>query len=283
MQHINMPKVMRQTALGLILKGKSIGFVPTMGALHDGHLSLVKLARDENDVVVVSIFVNPLQFAQNEDFDKYPRTLMLDLQKLQDAEVDIVFCPESKAMYSEGFCTNVSVKGLSQRLCGAFRPGHFDGVATVVTKLFNIVMPARAYFGQKDYQQTLIIKRLVEDLDISTEVVVCPTVREPDGLAMSSRNSYLTALQRSQATVIYKTLKDTEELIRQKALPIESLALKMYETLKSSAGITEVQYAGIYDPETLLPSTEYSHMHLLAVAVIVGDTRLIDNILVKLN
>lgn len=193
--------------------GASIGFVPTMGFLHQGHLSLMERARRENDFLVISIFVNPLQFGRGEDLDRYPRDREGDLAKARKVGCDLVFFPEEKTLYPPGFTTYVQVEGLSSVLCGVSRPTHFRGVATVVNKLFNLVQPDRAYFGQKDAQQAILIKRMVADLNMNLEVVVCPTVREEDGLAMSSRNNYLTPQERRAAPVLYRALKAGEELI----------------------------------------------------------------------
>src|SRR5208337_1498749 len=206
METIRMPRIMQETSKRHLCSGKTIGCVPTMGALHEGHLNLVKRAKSENDIVVVSIFVNPLQFGSGEDFGRYPRDLENDMEKLRASDTDILFVPEGKSLYPDGFASHLTVEGISGRLCGAFRPGHFTGVVTVVCKLFNIVKPTRAYFGQKDFQQTVVINRLVEDLNMDIEVVTCPTVRESDGLAMSSRNAYLSAGERAAATVLYKAL-----------------------------------------------------------------------------
>src|SRR5690242_17502445 len=179
--------------------GQSVGFVPTMGALHEGHLSLVRRAREENDIVVVSIFVNPLQFGPRDDYQRYPRTLKRDEALLKEERADVLFIPEAREMYRPGFSTSIDVTSLTQTLCGPFRPGHFRGVATVVAKLLQIVQPSRAYFGEKDYQQVRVIDRMVQDLDIPVRIVACPTVREPDGLAASSRNRYLSAREREEA------------------------------------------------------------------------------------
>ncbi|MBA3061032.1 MAG: pantoate--beta-alanine ligase, partial [Nitrospirae bacterium] len=201
MEIIRIPRIMHDTSKGHLLHGRSIGFVPTMGALHEGHLSLVKRSKEENDITVVSIFVNPLQFGQSEDFDKYPRDIEGDAEKLRKEEVDILFVPDKSLLYPEGFLTQVDIGKLSEKLCGAFRPGHFRGVATIVAKLFNIVSSTRAYFGQKDFQQAVIITKMAKDLNMGIDVVVCPTVREHDGLAMSSRNLHLSEEERKAAAV----------------------------------------------------------------------------------
>ncbi len=283
MERIRIPRIMQETSKKLLYKPKTIGFVPTMGALHEGHLSLIRRAKTENDIVVVSIFVNPLQFGPKEDFDTYPRPIDRDIELLQDEKIDILFMPDAKLMYPEGFCTHVEVEELSSRLCGAFRPGHFRGVATVVCKLLNIVKPTNLYLGQKDYQQALIIKRLCDDLNIDTNVVICRTVREPDGLAMSSRNSYLSEQQRQASVVIFKTLTAASESITTGRLSCTEVPKMMEDMLKAESLVCEVQYAGIFDPNTLEPLTEYKKNNLLAIAIKIGTTRLIDNILVEIK
>ncbi len=271
---------MREITRQLRAQGKSIGFVPTMGALHEGHLSLVKRSKEENDVTVVSIFVNPVQFAPGEDYERYPRDFEGDRQKLEKFEIEYLFYPEVSSFYPEGYSTYVTVEGLSEKLCGRFRPGHFRGVATVVCKLFNIVRPTKAYFGQKDYQQSLIIEKMVNDLNFDTEIIVCPTVREEDGLAMSSRNMYLNELERKAATIIYKTLKEAEKLLKQGVSPAK-VTLKMHEILKNEKLVKEIQYAGVFDPLTLEEIREKCKKYLLAIAIKIGNTRLIDNLVVE--
>ncbi|MCX7792934.1 MAG: pantoate--beta-alanine ligase [Thermodesulfovibrionales bacterium] len=275
-------KEMQECTRDLIMKGKDIGFVPTMGALHEGHMSLVRQAKRENDIVVVSVFVNPLQFGPNEDFARYPRDLEGDSEKLKKESVDILFNPDTKEMYPEGYRTHVEVHGISDKLCGAFRPGHFRGVATVVTKLFNIVKPKRAYFGLKDYQQTVIIKKMVRDLNMDVEIITCPTVREPDGLAMSSRNLYLKPDERRAATVIYRTLIEASQLVKE-LKPPEEVQRLMFERLKGEPLVSSIDYAGLYDPETLEEIKDYSMKKeiLIAIALRIGQTRLIDNILIS--
>jgi len=274
-------KEMQATSMGLLREGKTIGFVPTMGALHEGHLSLVRAAKKDNDIVVVSIFVNPLQFGPREDFERYPRDLEGDSEKLREEGVDILFFPDMREMYPSDFRTYVEVQGLSEKLCGAFRPGHFRGVATVVTKLFNIVKPSRAYFGAKDYQQTVIIKRLVNDLNMDIEVIVCPTVREPDGLAMSSRNLYLNPEERRAALVIYRTLQEVAGLIKKGEKNPEVLKMHALNALGSEPLVSSIDYAGIYDPESLEEVSEIKGRVLIAIALRIGQTRLIDNIMVE--
>jgi pantoate--beta-alanine ligase len=281
MEIIRIPRIMRETSKRLLTQGRTIGFVPTMGALHAGHLFLIKSARNENDIVVVSIFVNPVQFGPQEDFEKYPRDLESDLQKIQTAGGDILFAPDAASMYPEGFSTFIEVRGLSERLCGAVRPGHFSGVATVVTKLFNLVLPTRAYFGQKDYQQSQIIRRMTRDLNMGLECVVCSTIREGDGLAMSSRNRYLSPAEREAATVLYKTLQSAARMMRDGS-GAAAIAGHMRTTLHAEPLISEIQYAGIYDPETFDERTVAAKTNLLAIAVKMGNTRLIDNMVVEI-
>ncbi len=271
---------MQETSKRHIFKGKTIGFVPTMGALHEGHLSLIKRAKSENDIVVVSIFVNPLQFGPGEDFNKYPRDLEKDMEKLRSSDVDILFVPDDKNLYPEGFAIHITIEGLGERLCGAFRPGHFTGAATVVCKLFNIVKPTRAYFGQKDFQQTVVINRLAEDLNMDIEVVTCPTARESDGLAISSRNAYLHAGERAAATVLYKALSHSAEMIKSGAYGPEEVKNTLAAMLKAEPLVSDIQYAGIYDPETLVGLNEFKKRNLVAAAIKIGATRLIDNVLV---
>jgi len=281
MEIIRVPKMMREITKNLKIKSKTIAFVPTMGALHEGHLSLIKRAKDENDITVVSIFVNPIQFAPNEDYEKYPRDIDKDCEKLKNIEIDYLFLPDVNSLYPNGYSTYINVENLSDKLCGKFRPNHFRGVATIVCKLFNIVNPNRAYFGQKDYQQTLIIKKMVEDLNIDVEIIVCPTIREKDGLAMSSRNSYLNEIERKSATVIYKCLKEGEKLLKAKINPSE-VSERIQNILKKEPVIKEIQYAGVFDPFTLEELKELKDVCLIAIAVKIGETRLIDNLLVNL-
>lgn len=272
---------MQDTSRGHLLHGRSIGFVPTMGALHDGHLSLIKRSKDENDITVVSIFVNPLQFGQSEDFQQYPRDMDGDTAKLRRSEADVLFMPDASQIYPNGFITHVEVGGLSEKLCGAFRPGHFRGVATIVAKLFNIVKPTRAYFGQKDFQQAVVIKKMAKDLDMAVDVVVSPTIRGQDGLAMSSRNLYLSAEERKAAAVIYKCLIRTSETIKSGIINKEHIKGLMKEKLSEEPLVKEIQYASAYNPETLEEVDAVEKEVLLAIAVKIGGTRLIDNMLVK--
>ncbi|ODN30871.1 pantoate--beta-alanine ligase [Fervidobacterium thailandense] len=260
---------------------KSIGFVPTMGYLHEGHLSLVRRARAENDVVVVSIFVNPTQFGPNEDFERYPRDLERDLRLLEPLGVNYVFHPTVEEMYPKNYSVYVEEISLSRYLCGASRPGHFRGVCTVVTKLFNIVKPTRAYFGQKDAQQFRILKRMVENLNMDVEMVELPIVREPDGLAMSSRNVYLTPEERKEATRLYRALKRAEELIADGEREVSILKAEMMKVLEHP--LLKIDYVEIVDEATLEPVERVEGRVLIALAVFVGKARLIDNTIVEVS
>lgn len=258
--------------------GKSIGLVATMGALHAGHLSLVERSRRECDFTVVSIFVNPTQFGPREDFARYPRDLEADLRLLQPTGADLVFAPELGEVYGPRHATFVEMHGVAEPLEGRCRPGHFRGVATVVLKLFNMVAPDRAYFGQKDYQQSLVIRRLVADLDLPIVVCVCPTVREPDGLALSSRNAYLTAAERQEALAISRALRRAAEVVQSGERRADAVLAAMQTVLAESPGL-RVEYLVIVDAETLEPVATIDQTVLAAVAAFVGRTRLIDNVL----
>jgi len=256
-----------------------VGLVPTMGALHAGHLSLVRRARSETDAVIATIFVNPTQFGPGEDLTSYPRDLPHDLAMLEDAQVDLVFTPSPEIMYPPGFQTFVEVTGVSQGLEGEHRPNHFRGVATVVAKLFILIQPDRAYFGQKDAQQVAVIRRMVSDLNFPLEVVVCPTVREPDGLAMSSRNVYLSPEQRQAATVLFRALTAAQDRFATGERNPERLRRVMLDVLQAEA-LAEPEYVSVADAETLreLDAT-LEGAALLSMAVRIGRTRLIDNLL----
>ena len=255
--------------------GAVVGVVPTMGALHAGHISLMETAKRECDFVVATIFVNPTQFGPDEDFEQYPRTLKDDLHQCDAAGVDLVFTPDTKKMYSKNAETEVHVTNLTKKLEGAIRPGHFSGVTTVVAKLFNITVPDKAYFGQKDYQQQLIIKRMAEDLNWGIDIVTCPIVREPDGLAMSSRNRYLTDSERDRALTLHRTLNTAQELADQARSP-SNIATEMTQRLESEDGI-QLDYAVVADCETLEPAAETAEKAVALVAARLGKTRLIDN------
>jgi pantoate--beta-alanine ligase len=260
-------------------EGKRIGFVPTMGYLHDGHLSLVRKAKELSDFIVVSIFVNPTQFGPGEDFQRYPRDEEGDKAKLDKAGVEFLFIPEAKEMYPASYQTYVDVTEVSKGLCGDFRPGHFRGVATVVSKLFNIVKPHIAVFGEKDYQQLLVIKRMVEDLNFDIEIIPGTLLREADGIAMSSRNTYLTPENRRKATILYRSLVNAKELFDSG----EKRAYNIIETIKkrieSVEGIS-LQYVEIRDAETLEKVETMSSRTVIAIAARVGSVRLIDNIVI---
>lgn len=258
-------------------KGLTIGFVPTMGYLHEGHLQLVRRCRLENDYTVVSIFVNPIQFGPGEDFERYPRDEASDLKKLEEAGVDAAFIPSVEEMYPEKLLTYVDVEKLSEPMCGRFRPGHFRGVATVVAKLFNIVQPDRAYFGKKDYQQLKVIQKMVRDLNFPVEIVPVDTVREEDGLAMSSRNVYLSPEQRQAAAKIYRALLKGKEAFmggERRARVLEELVRRELER----ESLFKVQYVEVRDAETLEETDEIKKPAVIAAAVYVGPARLIDNI-----
>lgn len=261
-------------------QGRKIGLVPTMGYLHEGHLTLMRRAKNSCDAVIISIFVNPTQFGPQEDYERYPRDLERDLRLAREVGVDAVFAPEVQEMYPPGYATYVEVEGLTEVLCGASRPGHFRGVATVVTKLFNIVQPDEAFFGLKDYQQAMIIKRMVKDLNIPVEIVTVPTVREEDGLALSSRNKYLTPEERRQALSLYRALKLGEELIRRGERQADKVREAMTKEILSQP-LARIDYVSVNDAETLKPLEEISGKVLLAVAVWIGSTRLIDNVVVE--
>jgi len=257
-----------------------IGFVATMGALHEGHLSLVRAAKAQADVVVASIFVNPTQFGPNEDFSRYPRTFESDCQMLNQEGVDLLFAPSVEDMYPTGAVTYVTVEDLSERLCGKSRPGHFRGVTTVVSKLFNIIGPDLAFFGQKDAAQAAIIRRMVRDLNFPVKVVVSPIVREPDGLAMSSRNAYLDAGQRKSALVLSRALSRVKAAFDKGEQTAAKLIDVGIRVLKSEPG-AQLDYLEIVDPETLEPVEFVRGSALVAVAAFVGTTRLIDNVVLQ--
>ncbi len=258
-------------------KNKLIGFVPTMGYLHGGHVELIKRSKLQNDVTVVSIYVNPTQFGENEDYDRYPRDLNRDLAICNEYNVDVIFVPDDKEMYPEGFNTEVYVKNLSEILEGKYRPGHFKGVATVVTKLLNAVMPDRLYLGEKDFQQMVIIKKMVRDLLLPVEIVSVPTVREEDGLAMSSRNTYLSEEERKSATAIYKSLIMAKEMFEKGERNMDVIRKKMEEFLKSFPHIKNIDYIEACDSELNIKKKLEKGDRIL-IALWVGNTRLIDNI-----
>ena len=263
---------------------RSIGFVPTMGALHAGHLSLVRRCRRENNFTIASIFVNPTQFGPKEDFKRYPRPFTKDLRALTEAGVDALFAPSPRAMYPEGFSTTVTVAGLTDHLCGAPTsrgPAHFAGVATVVAKLFGIVRPTQAYFGLKDYQQVRVIEQMAADLNLGVKVVRCPTVREGDGLAMSSRNAYLSVEERALAPRLYVSLQQGAKLLHSKRSSSSEAVTGAVRNVLASTPEIRIEYIELVHPITLQPLNEARPPALLAAAVHIGRTRLIDNLLVR--
>jgi len=270
------------------LTGKRLGFVPTMGALHEGHLSLVRAARRASDVVTASIFVNPTQFGANEDLAKYPRSFARDCKLLESEGVDLVFAPTVEEMYPTSQDGNVrpacvtwvTVEGLSNKLDGRSRPGHFRGVTTVVAKLFHIVEPDAAFLGQKDAAQVAVIRRMVEDLNLPVEIVICPIVREPDGLAMSSRNAYLDPKQRQHALVLHRSLEKVQQMAERGELGAAELASAGRQEVASEPSV-RLDYFEVVDPDTLDPVEDASRGALVAVAAYVGSTRLIDNLVLK--
>jgi len=261
-------------------EGKRIGLVPTMGALHEGHLSLVRASRAECDYTVVTIYVNPSQFGPEEDYRRYPRTLDADLESLAGCEVDLVFAPANEEVYPPGYMTWVDPAGVAAPWEGELRPAHFRGVATIVLKLFNMVGAEAAYFGQKDYQQALVIRRMVEDLNVPIAIRVCPTVREADGLAMSSRNTYLSPAERGQAAVLWKSLVLARDLVARGERRAAVIAERMRGLIRA-AGPTRIDYVALVDPDTLAPVEEIRNPTLAVLSIVVGQTRLIDNCLLQ--
>jgi pantoate--beta-alanine ligase len=282
MHLISSPKKMQELALSLKRKSKKISYVPTMGALHQGHLSLVKMAARLGDLVVASIFVNPAQFGPKEDFKKYPRDLKKDKELLQKAGCDLIFAPSIKDIYPEGYLTYMEVEELSQKLEGASRPGHFKGVCTIVAKLFNLVQPDFAIFGQKDAHQAIIIKKMTEDLNFPVRIIVSPTIREKDGLACSSRNSYLYPEERTQAKVLYQALKLGEKLIKAGEKSPKKIVNKMRELINKEK-LARIDYIALIDTEKLESVKIIKGEILLSLAVKFGKTRLIDNLKLKAN
>ena len=276
-QIVTTRQALRSVLDGVRRSGRSIGVVPTMGALHAGHLSLVDASKGTCDFTVVTIFVNPTQFGPNEDFSRYPRTLERDVQLLGSRGTDLVFAPEPAEVYRPGHQTTVHVAGVTQMLEGPLRPGHFDGVATVVLKLFEMVGANRAFFGQKDYQQCLLVRQMARDLDLPTEIVVCPIVREPDGLAMSSRNVYLGLAERQRALALSQSLSLAQELVAGGQRDSEKVLAAMRAHLLSAEVV--VDYVALADPEPLEPVTQLTGKSVALVAGRVGATRLIDNLI----
>ena len=279
MQIVKSVAEMQSLCHQLHARGALLGFVPTMGALHEGHLSLLRRARAECEVIVASIFVNPLQFAPEEDLARYPRTFEEDCKALEAESVDVLFAPEVGEMYPNGSKTTVTVSEIGDRLDGASRPGHFTGVATVVAKLFHVVRPRRAYFGQKDAAQLAVLRRMVRDLNFDVELIGCAIVRDTDGLALSSRNKYLDARERERALVLHRALQRMEQMIAEGERQSTSLVRGGMEVLSAATEI-RLDYLAIVDANTLLPVTSVEVGTLIAVAAYVGSTRLIDNFLV---
>lgn len=269
---------MQAEAQALRRSNKTIAFVPTMGFLHEGHLSLMREGRKHGDILVVSIFVNPTQFGPGEDLEAYPRDIERDLDLLEEVGTDIVFTPEPGDIYSPGFQTSVSLDDLTNRLCGISRPVHFKGVATVVAKLFNIVQPHTAVFGQKDYQQVVIIQRMVKDLGFDIRIIGAPTVREPDGLAMSSRNAYLNPAERESAPCLYRAMTRAAQMVKEGVVDARKIIEKSAEFIEGHAGM-QIDYIAMVDPETLEDVTRIERPVQMALAVKAGKTRLIDNML----
>ena len=278
MEVINSIQEIQQLALRFEKEGKKIGFVPTMGYLHDGHLSLINLIRVRSDILIVSIFVNPTQFGVGEDLDKYPRDMERDLTLCRERKVDYIFAPQTDEIYPEGASTYVSEEGVSQGLCGEARPTHFKGVTTICAKLFNLVRPAYVALGQKDAQQVVVLKRMIRDLHFPIELVIGPTLREPDGLAMSSRNSYLNDRQREDALLIYQALQAGKQLVDEKGIRnVDRVKAELMTTLRSGSFI-RINYAEVVDREDMLPEKEIElGRSMLVIAVWVDNIRLIDN------
>jgi len=278
MEVIKSTAEMQEISLRLKREGRIIGLVPTMGYLHDGHLSLIKKARRENDIVIMSNFVNPLQFGPKEDFATYPRDLDRDNKLAESAGVDYVFAPTTEEMYPQGYDTYVEVKGpITEKMCGKSRPGHFKGVTTVVLKLFLITQPDRAYFGQKDAQQAIVIRKMVTDLNVPVKIITCPIIREEDGLALSSRNTYLSSEERLQALALPRALSAGRDMIMKGETDPQKVRLHIKQMLESSPGI-RVDYVVVVDGDNLSDLSAIKGKVLLAAAVYVGKTRLIDNI-----
>lgn len=261
-------------------EGLTVGFVPTMGYLHKGHKSLMQAARANNDKVVVSVFVNPMQFGPNEDLESYPRDFEKDSALCESVGVDLIFHPEPEEMYADGFCSYVDMNGLTTELCGKSRPIHFRGVQTVVLKLFNIVKPDRAYFGQKDAQQLAVIKRMVKDLNVDTEIVGCPIVREADGLAKSSRNTYLNPDERKAALILSRSLKLGRELIENGETDSNAVIKAITDSINTEP-LAKIDYVDVVDFDTITPVDKIGKSVLVAIAVYIGKTRLIDNFIIE--
>ncbi|HIE43771.1 MAG TPA: pantoate--beta-alanine ligase [Candidatus Omnitrophica bacterium] len=280
MEIIKEPHKLTQKIKELRRRGNTIGFVPTMGFLHDGHISLIKEARKETGVVVLSIFVNPTQFAPGEDYNRYPRALEWDRKISEKEEVDIIFAPAPEDMYPEGYSTYVEETHLSRILEGESRPSHFRGVTTVVLKLFNIIQPDISYFGQKDWQQAIIVKRMVRDLNIDTEIKILPTIREKDGLALSSRNTYLKGEERNSATILFHSLMEAKRLIEEGEIEPAEVSRRMEEMIQKEK-FAKVDYIQIREPETLETVEKIKGRVIILLAVWIGKVRLIDNMIIE--
>jgi len=278
-------QTMKATADKLRAQGKSIGFVPTMGFLHEGHLSLVREARKNNDIVVVSIYVNPAQFAPHEDLETYPRDFERDENSCDREETDYIFYPDDQKMYPQRYQTYIRVTEIEKKLCGISRPIFFQGIATVCTKLFNMVKPTRAYFGQKDYQQSLIIKQLVKDLNLDLDIVVCPIVREKDGLAMSSRNEYLSEIERKEAVCLYEAWNLGKKMIEAGETNVEKIKQKMKEHIENYE-FPKIDYIEVYNAADLSEfennAIKEGRESVIALAAMIGKTRLIDNVVFEI-
>jgi len=282
MEVIRSIETMQNRARQLRSEGFTIGFVPTMGFLHEGHLSLIELAKANSDFVVMSIFVNPTQFGEGEDFEDYPRDFDRDRKLAQDHGVNLIFYPEAKELYPEDYRTYITVEDLSKKLCGASRPTHFRGVTTIVTKLFNIVQPDIAVFGRKDAQQAIILKKLVRDLHLPVQIMTAPIVREEDGLAMSSRNTYLSADERQQALALNQSLQTAKKMVESGTQDSNIIIEEIRSQWKDKPAISE-DYISVVDVQNLEPIAQINQPALIAVAAYVGTTRLIDNIIVNSN
>lgn len=279
MKIVGTVKEVREQVKAWRKEGLSVGYVPTMGYLHEGHASLMKKSVENNDKTVASIFVNPMQFGPTEDLEAYPRDLDRDAALCEEIGVDLIFHPEVEEMYEDGFCSFVDMNGLTKGLCGKTRPTHFRGVCTVVNKFFNIVKPDRAYFGQKDAQQLAVIKRMVADLNMDIEIVGCPIVRETDGLAKSSRNTYLSEEERSAALCLSKSIFLAEALVKDGEISAETIKAEMRKVLESEP-LARVDYVEVVDSLTIEPVVEVKSGTLIAIAVYIGKTRLIDNTII---
>ncbi|MCR5082344.1 MAG: pantoate--beta-alanine ligase [Parasporobacterium sp.] len=282
MKVVHTIKEVRQEVENWRKEGKSVGFVPTMGYLHEGHQSLIANSVKDNDKTVVSVFVNPMQFGVGEDLESYPRDLEKDTKLCEETGADLIFNPEPEEMYAKGFCSFVDMNGLTKELCGKSRPIHFRGVCTVVSKLFNIVRPDKAYFGQKDAQQLAVIKRMVADLNIAVEVIGCPIIREEDGLAKSSRNTYLSAEERKAALILSKSIFAGKKMVEEGMRDSKELIKAMSDIINTEK-LAKIDYVDVVDFETIEKCDKIQGETLVAIAVYIGKTRLIDNFIVDVK